>query len=296
MAFYLIGGKLGSGKSLVCVGVIRDALRKGRKVATNLDLFLDKMLPRESRSTVLRLPDHPSLADLEVCGRGQAGIEEKENGVMVLDECAAWLNARSWGDKERQPLLDWMLHSRKLGWDVYLIAQHMDQIDKQVRSSLIEFSVRCMRLDRLVIPFITPLVKLLTLGLVKLHPPKVHMGVVRYGTERESLVVDRWLFRARELYDAYDTKQVFQDTKLVYTRDGKVVAMPHVALHSMLSPWHTFGRYTPRRSFVNELAEIWNPPGRQRVSKPSAKLQPLMRLSPDVRWRAAQRLVSVGLL
>lgn len=296
MAFYLVGGKLGSGKTLVCVGIIRNALRAGRCVATNLDLNLEKMLPRESRATAIRLPDKPGVADFLAIGRGQSGLDEADNGVIVLDECAAWLNARSWGDRERQPVLDWMLHSRKLGWDVYLIAQHLDQIDKQLRTSMVEFSVRCVRLDRMVIPLITPLIKFLTLGLFRLHPPKIHMGVVRYGTERDSLVVDRWMFRGRDLYDAYDTRQVFRDAYVIQTRAG-AVSLPHVGLHSMLSPWHLFGRYYPRRTLHDVLRDLWTPSRRRRSSsRPASKLRPLLRLPPDLRWVAARRLVQRGLL
>lgn len=284
MGFYLVGGKLGSGKSLVCVGIIRDALRAGKKVATNLDLYLDKMLPRESRLAVLRMPDKPTIDDLQAIGRGQPGIDEPQNGLLVLDECASWLNARTWGDKDRQPVLDWMLHSRKLGWDVYLITQHMDQLDKQLRVSLIEFSVRCMRLDRIPIPFLSSIVKVLTMGLWKPKAPKVHMGVVRYGTERESIVTDRWMYRGHDLYPAYDTTQVFK-------------ADDSAGLHSMLSSWHLRGRYDPRVTLLAWLREWVSPALRTRPKlRPAARLQPLMSLSPEVRWLAARHLVSVGLL
>ncbi|MFK4136821.1 zonular occludens toxin domain-containing protein, partial [Pseudomonas luteola] len=37
MAVYFVTGKLGSGKSLVAVGKIRDYMIAGRRVATNLD-------------------------------------------------------------------------------------------------------------------------------------------------------------------------------------------------------------------------------------------------------------------
>jgi len=292
MAFYLVGGKLGSGKSLCCVGVIRDALRKGRKVATNLDLYLEKMLPRESRATVIRLPDKPSAADLVLIGQGQEGMEETDNGVLVLDECASWLNARTWNDPQRELVMDWFRNSRKYGWDVYLIAQHIDQLDKQARTSVVEFNVRCARLDRLPIPGITTLVKILTVGMVRLRAPKVHMATVRYGVERESLVVDRWTYRARDLYACYDTKQVFRDAHMLPVKGEQDSAKAaHVGIHSMLSPWHLFGRHCPRVPFWRRWLSAIEPQPRVRpLFRPEAYPAAVMRLAPDLRWRFLHNL------
>lgn len=296
MGFYLVGGKLGSGKTLISVGIIRDALRKKRRVASNLDLYLDRMLPRESKITATRLPDKPGLVDLELIGRGQEGIEESENGVLVLDECASWLNARTWNDTERQGVLNWMLHSRKLGWDVYLISQHMDQVDKQLRTSLIEFSVRCSRLDRLPIPFFSTIMKILTVGLWSPRFFKVHLGTIRYGVERESMIVERRMFRGRDLYPVYDTRQVFQDDHMVPVKgQEKGVLIPHVGIHTVLSPWHTFGRHAPRVTLVQKVAGLLVPPVRPRL--PVEALRPklaavrvLMAFAPDVRLRYAVAL------
>ncbi len=44
MAVNFLTGKLGSGKTLCVVGKIRDYLKQGRRVATNLDLNLTAML------------------------------------------------------------------------------------------------------------------------------------------------------------------------------------------------------------------------------------------------------------
>lgn len=298
MSFYLVGGKLGSGKSLVCVGVIRDALKGGKRVATNLDLWPERMLPRELRVTFTRLPDKPLRSDLDMLGRGQEGIEEKDNGVLVLDECASFLNARQWGDKERNTVLDWFLHSRKLGWDVYLISQHMDQLDKQLRQSMVEFSMRCVRLDRMVIPFITPLCRLLTLGMWRAQPPKLHMGVVRYGVERESMVVERRFYRARELYAGYDTRQVFRESEMIWRPGSTIpVVMPHVATHTVLSPWHLYGRYHPRRTWGEVVLELVAGIGpRRAAARPAARLAPLLRLAPDARVRVARSLIAAGVL
>lgn len=63
-----------------------------------------------------------------------------------------WLNARSFSDPSRQPVLDWLVHARKFGWDVYYIMQHVNQVDKQLRESLIEYTVRFHRIDKIQFP------------------------------------------------------------------------------------------------------------------------------------------------
>ncbi|MCE5180453.1 MAG: hypothetical protein LLG15_01500 [Betaproteobacteria bacterium] len=251
MGVYLITGKLGSGKTLATVGRIRDALRADKTVATNLDIFMDGLASPNSRRFVMRLPDHPTVDDFNALGRGQAGIEESDNGLIVLDECGTWLNTRSWADKGRQHFIDWLLHSRKLGWDVYLIIQDISLIDKQVRTALVEFLVTCKRLDRLAIPLITPIGKIFG---AKINPPKIHLGIVKYGTNHDAPVSDRWMYQAKDLYSAYDTKQVYRPSVLL---SGGVI-MPPVGLHCTLSAWHLKGRYMAKKeSILPFLLSLW---------------------------------------
>jgi hypothetical protein len=248
MAIYLVTGRLGAGKSLACVGRIRDALREGRRVATNLDLTLEAMLKLEARAVdVQRIPDKPTRADLELLGVGNPYIDEAKNGLIVLDELGSWLNAREWGDKARQGVIDWLIHSRKYGWDVIFICQHIQQVDKQVRESLVEYHVNVRRLDRLSIPFVGGLVRLLSGGLASGRLPRIHVAAVRYGTEHNALVAERWVYRGGEFFGAYNTRQVFSPS------------YPH-GVYSYLSPWHVKGRYTSRPWTVLEalrLAQAW---------------------------------------
>lgn len=250
MGVYLITGKLGSGKTLATVGRIKDALRADKIVATNLDIFMENMAGPQSRRYVLRLPDHPTVEDFEALGRGQAGVNEEDNGLIVLDECGTWLNTRAWNDKGRQLFIDWLLHSRKLGWDVYLIIQDINLIDKQIRVALVEFLVTCKRLDRLAIPILSPIGKIFG---AKIHPPKIHMGIVKYGTAPDAPVSDRWMYQAKDLYSSYDTKQVYRPSVEV-----NKVLMPPVALHCTLTAWHLKGRYmTPKQSIFPLLLSAW---------------------------------------
>ena len=119
----------GAGKSLVAVGKIRDKLNAGCPVATNLDIRVHNMISRKAKKTKLyRIPDKPTSEDLSALGVGNTGYDDTKNGLIVLDECATWFNARSWQDKDRQKVLDWLVHARKLGWDIIFLIQDVSMI------------------------------------------------------------------------------------------------------------------------------------------------------------------------
>lgn len=209
MAGYVITGTRGAGKSLVAVARIRDYIERGLPVATNLELDLSKLCKGQPKAPVLRMPDRPLAEDFEALPLvHDTGVEEN-NGAIVLDECAVWLNAREWAGGDRQRIIDWLLHSRKRGWDLYFIVQDVGLLDKQARTTLFDYRVVCRRLDRLKIPLVGKLLKTLTLGLFSGNMPKVHMGVVMYGFGPGSPHADTWIYRGHDLYSAYRTGQLF---------------------------------------------------------------------------------------
>lgn len=251
MAVYAITGKLGSGKGKAGIDQIRRYLRAGKRVATNCDVFLEHLMPARDRSTVLRVPDKPAAVDLYMIGSGNKfvqfepilqsgkqgfeatapaprlldGFDESHNGALVLDECGSWLNTRNFQDKGRAEMLEWAIHARKYGWDIFFIMQNIAQVDKQLRDSLLEYVVRLNRLDRMKVPLISGVLSVLSAGAFSGNLPRVHIGVVRLGSNPDALVADRWVFRGDDLNKAYNTTQVFSDS------------YPH-ATHSVLSAWH----------------------------------------------------------
>lgn len=291
MAIYLISGKLGSGKTLASVGQIRDKLRNGCRVATNLDLRMEHLLPgrfgKPGTNTpvcCIRIPDKPTVEDLESLGCGNDTMDEDRNGIIVLDELASWLNSRTFNDKTRLPVIDWLLHSRKHGWDVFFICQHIEQIDKQVRTALVEYLVTCRRLDRIKIPLVGKAIQSFTAGYVKGNLPKVHVATVRYGCEKDAIVADRWVYQAKDLYAAYNTRQVFTDR------------YEH-GVFSYVPPWHLKGfREKPlldrlRLALAAKLDRL-HPRPSLKPKKPLVAA--LGRLSPDDAVRHWKRLDALG--
>jgi len=172
---------------------------------------------------IIRVPDKPTSADLESIGHGNPdSYDEEKNGVLILDELGTWLNSRSFQDKERAGLLDWLIHARKHGWDVYLIVQDAGMIDKQVREALIEYQVKCMRMDRVRIPFLGHIFGLLNDRWAYL--PKFHLATARVGIGANAIVAERWQFVGTSLHAAYDTRQIFRTD------------YPHGSF-SVLPPW-----------------------------------------------------------
>jgi len=209
MPVYSVEGKLGTGKTKFAVWQAKRALLQGRRVASNVDLYLDKLVPHKAVHYV-RIPDKPTASDLEAVGHGNPdSYDEERNGVMILDELGTWLNARSFQDKGRAQVLDWLIHARKLGWDVYLIVQDSGMIDKQVREALIEYRVKMFRGDKIKIPVIGGILNDLFGGRAG-YLPRFHMAVARVGDGQNSVVAERWMFRGDDLHAAYDTRQVFR--------------------------------------------------------------------------------------
>lgn len=244
MDFIFITGKLGQGKTLAAMAQIKLRIERGCTVATNCDIFLDKMFGQKTdKPRVIRIPDKPTIEDLEIIGRGydsKYGYDESKNGLLVLDECGTWFNSRNWQDKTRMAVNNWMLHARKLGWDVYLIVQDISIIDNQARDALAAGVARCKRLDKIRIPWIGSITKSL-MGW-ELRPPKVHSARIE---DDLGLLLDRWVYRGTDLYHCYDTRQAFRSD------------YPH-GVHSLLTPWHRFGRYLrPSKNRTMRLTKIY---------------------------------------
>lgn len=236
---------------------MNEALRQGRRIATNLDLELHNLpyVDKFAKNTdVTRVPDLPTAADIEAIGYGIKGVrsdaealreyDEKRFGLLVLDECGTWFNSRDWQETGRRELVNFLLHIRKRGWDVYLIIQDISMLDKQARKALAEHVVYCRRLDRLTIPLVGFLWQRFTGN--RMPMPRLHVAHVKYGDQPQSLTVERWIFRGDHLFHAYDTTQVFR------------ADYPH-GIYSVLPPFYRFAHMKAARGwrFAMRLTRIY---------------------------------------
>ncbi|HFO4575916.1 TPA: zonular occludens toxin domain-containing protein, partial [Escherichia coli] len=173
-----------------------------------------------SDNPVTVIPAMPRIEDLELLGRGCPENEKTRFGALFLDECATWLNTRGFARKDRLPLIDWLIHSRKLGWDVYLIAQHEDMIDSQIIKAMGAKIIRCRRLDELRVPVITPLMELFRPGKTGIASGK--RGIIPHYVTASTFLydgtahaarrpVDKVVIKAADYYNVYDTNFIFSD-------------------------------------------------------------------------------------
>ena len=253
MAVYFVQGKLGAGKSITTIGRIKEYLWQGRPVATNIDIHLPRLTGSfDNRSIVHRLPDQPRVEDFEAIGFAHHDIDESKNGLIALDECGTWLNSRNWNDKSRRPVIDWLLHARKYGWDVIFIIQDVSAIDNQARELLMEYCVTCKRLDRMGVPIIGPLVNVMSFGEMKIQLPRIHVANVQYTETKQT--TDRWICRGSDIYGAYDTKQIFSPHYIADPEQSGVAGV-----YTLLRPWFFEGRHmVPRnKEFYMRLSRIY---------------------------------------
>jgi len=205
MPVWFVTGKLGSGKTLVSIGKIHEYLKDGRKVATNLDINVDELFRKRKnlkrKFDVARVPDKPSIEDMDLLGLGYEGekLDDKRTGLMVLDELGTWFNTRNYQQKGRKELIDWFIHARKKRWDIMLLVQNISLVDKQLIDSLCQYHVKCKRSDGLKVFGFTP--------------PNWHTAEVFYNgvTESKKNRTEAWRYKGLRYYKAYDTEQVFTE-------------------------------------------------------------------------------------
>lgn len=149
MALIMVTGPLGCGKSYYGIRKAIDALEAGKVVVTNFRMTPEwyervadrhplrwlvpgrrRKLKRDWARRVLVVPDLKTLLRVRLEGQGE------DRGVVLIDEAHVFMNARSWRDAERMELVEWASASRKLGFEVYLITQDLQSLDRQVRDRL----------------------------------------------------------------------------------------------------------------------------------------------------------------
>lgn len=172
----ILQGTLGSGKSATCTAMAFDHLKRGGVVATNFRLvdgwayelskhsiwgMLSEDRRRVNAASHYRRHFHVSsldavkainpkeLAEKEL--KTVSGKYQEGQGLLILDECQLIFNSRKW--EKNMDWIEFFTQSRKLGWDVLLVAHTLDMVDSQIRP-LIEFEARFRNLQKVRIPIV----------------------------------------------------------------------------------------------------------------------------------------------
>lgn len=261
----LLYGQPGTGKSTLSTGIILDYLRQGRRVVSNYPVDAAPASERPKGSLVNAyvevLPSRPSFDQLQSVGNGwfsptDLGREDRA-GLLCIDECGPWLSSRKWNEKDRDLVIDWLLHSRKRGWDILLIAQAPGLIDKQVREAVIESYARVRRSDRMKVPVIG----------VKL--PRFHIAVARYGLDQNAPVLERWFYRGKiehKCYQSYALFDAVEENGLYCTLPPRLTKWAnHKSLKERFLSWFDQPRSVPLKPKLPLVAMLGNLPPEQAI-------------------------------
>jgi hypothetical protein len=238
-------GPMGSGKSMYGVRMIVGYLKAGRFVVTNVRLLpgwevdvRKKLFPRDKSPAKAAARERhllglykyePSLRQamryLIPCGLcggdprecGHSGPEQEGRAVFVWDESHNDLNNRDYAghgvdksqrdlERERRRLvLRWATQLRKLGYVGYLLSQHQENTDAQLRR-VCNYIIRLQNQRHRGIGVLLP--RRLALFLVYWYPAHLADGTVRVQSSRKERYFLPW---HRRLYDSWEVYHGLHD-------------------------------------------------------------------------------------
>lgn len=146
-------GTPGSGKTYDAVKKILENLRRGRVVCTNIDGMDDPICQRLIKDR-LNIPDDlfdsqfifltkDDVESFWIPRKVNAGTEMEyetlvapPGSLVVLDEVHKHFSNRDWSSEKNKGFAEWASTHRHEGYDVMLITQDIEKVDKHVRSLL----------------------------------------------------------------------------------------------------------------------------------------------------------------
>lgn len=246
MTVSILYGQPGTGKTTAATQKAIDYASAGRKVYANYPIDFAPITKRKSsklsNASCWVIPDRPTRADLDAL---EGGMESEDTcALLIIDESGLWLNTRSWSsDKSRMDVIDWLTQSRKRGFDVLLIAQHPNMLDKQVRDGCIELFGRCRNMSKVKV-----------FGLFRL--PRFHICRFQFDMNPTSPVLERFVYRGGSAHKTYDTRKAFGD--LVVLDESKIKDFHSLDfLKNDLIPWdNKFSKFDGMKYMPVKFSEL----------------------------------------
>lgn len=130
---------------------------------------------------------------------------------LFVDECQVMFGNRSgeWKTQERKDWNTFFQQHRKMGYDIFLICQQHEMIDKQIRG-VIEYEVSHRKVNN--VGWFGKLVSVCTLG------TPVFCAVTSWYGQRMRLSAE-WFVGRKKFYDLYDSYKVFQGAEIMPVSD-----------------------------------------------------------------------------
>lgn len=150
----VVSGRIGAGKSLHTVRLIRSHLSAGGCVATNIALNyrqIGRSIGRTLRPWQI-IPISES-SDPKKIPIGDKRGHGKRKTMVVLDEALNWFQSTQGQDSRKVPWGQWLRQSDKLGQNVFFIAQNFERTAKWIRE-LAQVSIEIVPMGDLKFLFI----------------------------------------------------------------------------------------------------------------------------------------------
>lgn len=200
---YAYTGTPGSGKSLHAVKEILVQDSRNLPILVNYDVNPEFLEHPEN----VYLPDkgfNPQmLIQFSVWYHSVHDIQRPVEGslLLIIDEAQTYFNSRSWGEQGRMEWIKFFSEHRKYGFDIILITQYLEMLDKQIRA-LIEYnvvhrSVLNFRGSPLLRPFLRFFMGTFQVSVFWLH---AKLKVCSYR-----------VWRYKDLFPVYDTFHLFTE-------------------------------------------------------------------------------------
>lgn len=226
-------GKLGGGKSLFCVRVMLDALRRGDFVTSNIRLKDDYLRSNFiNASNYTFIDDFSNIDPWTLRGGSFRGSGGKQRSLIVIDEAGEWLDsyrdARHGG--QLTDVASWLRQSDKLGQDVYFIVQFENLLHNRLRS-IVHYWVVCQDFAKWNLPLIPLKIPILS-----------RFCVASFYDGRKRECINRiWTLKGKWLYDAYDTAAFFGDSSSRYS-SSTTLATTGENYYNATIPFSTFDK------------------------------------------------------
>lgn len=143
---YIYTGTPGSGKSLHVAEKIRARVQRGGVVITNF-IYNCEVLRVKEYSGYMRIKNEDLTPEFLVDFSDyykdvvkKVKHLKEESITLVIDECQLIFNSRDWKHQDRMGWISFFSQHRKLGYEIILVAQDKEMIDKQIRA-LIEYEI-----------------------------------------------------------------------------------------------------------------------------------------------------------
>ena len=206
MSVYLYSGTVGSGKSLLATYHIWDCLFSRKNVIANFPINTDYAKRRKIGQFFYKPSQEITPAFLvrfSLQNHVHTGSKRKKmQTLLVIDEAELLFNSREWGKQDRLSWIFFFSHSRKLNYDVILIAQNDKMLDRQVRAQC-EKEYRCRSLGMFG-----------TLGKVaNFLLGGLFCAVVYEYTAHVKLLMPKFYRLHRRMAATYDTMMLFEDAE-----------------------------------------------------------------------------------